>query len=321
MIYMDLCLTNVKTVAIGGHVRPDGDCVGSCLAVYNYICDNYPDIRTDVYLEPIPEKFTFLENAGRIQQVNTGSDLPSYDLFIALDCGDLNRLGDAAKLFTAAKRTLCIDHHLTNQSFADLNEVHPNASSASELVWYTLDPEKVTKEIAECLYLGIAHDTGIFQYSCTSSKTMRVAGELMDRGIDYPRIVDETYYIRTYPQQKIWGKALFDSCLFLDGKCIFSMVTRADMEAFGVSAADLDGIVSELRSTAGVEVSVFLYESEDGYKISLRSASYVDVAKIALKFGGGGHARAAGALAAGDADTIRNRLLSEIEEQLCITES
>ncbi|MCD7922210.1 MAG: DHH family phosphoesterase [Clostridiales bacterium] len=321
MINLDACLTDVRTVAIAGHVRPDGDCVGSCLAVYNYICDNYPDIRTDIYLEPIPEKFSFLKNVERIQQVRTGEEPQICDLFIVLDCGDMDRLGDAAGLFTAAKRTLCIDHHLTNRSFADINEVHPNASSASELVWYLMDPEKVTKEIAECLYLGIAHDTGIFQYSCTSPETMRVAGELMNRGIDYPRIVDETYYIRTYAQQKIRGKALLDSQLFLDGKCIFSVVTRADMDAFGVTAADLDGIVSELRSTTGVEVSVFLYETKDGYKISLRSASCVDVAKIALDFGGGGHARAAGASAGDDADTIRNRLLSKIEEQLCITES
>ncbi|MCD8364559.1 MAG: DHH family phosphoesterase [Clostridiales bacterium] len=315
MLSLDAFLQDVSSVAIAGHVRPDGDCVGSCLAVYNYICDNYPDIRADVYLDPIPEKFAFLKNAGKIRPAGS-ADAAACDLFIALDCGDEGRLGDAARLFRSAKKTLCIDHHLTNESFADINEVHPEASSASELVYLTLDQGKITEEIAECLYLGIAHDTGIFQYSCTSPRTMRIAGELMQRGIPYTRIVDETYYIRTYAQQKIWGKAFLESRLYLDGKCIFSMVNRADMDAYQVTAEDLDGIVSQLRSTAGVEVSVFLYETENTWKISLRSTSYVDVAKIAVQFGGGGHARAAGASSDKTPEEILGIILDGVKAQL-----
>ncbi|MCD8217714.1 MAG: DHH family phosphoesterase [Clostridiales bacterium] len=303
------------SVAIAGHVRPDGDCVGSCLAVYNYIRDNYPAIRVDIYLEPIPEKFSFLKNADQIRSAKN-AELVSYDLFIALDCGDEGRLGEAARFFKAARRTICIDHHLTNDSFADINEVHPEASSASELVYLTLNPEKITEEIAECLYLGIAHDTGVFQYTCTSPRTMRIAGDLMGRGIPYSRIVDETYYVRSFAQQKIWGKAFLDSQLYLDGRCIYSLVTREDMEAFHVTPADLDGIVSQLRSTSGVEVSIFLYQAADGYKISLRSASYVDVAKIAAEFGGGGHARAAGASAKKQPEEILTILLDKIAAQL-----
>ncbi|MCC8029918.1 MAG: bifunctional oligoribonuclease/PAP phosphatase NrnA [Lachnospiraceae bacterium] len=321
MIYLDNFLRESDSAAVAGHVRPDGDCVGSCLAVYNYIRTWFPEIRADLYLEPIPEKFAFLKNADRIRQARAEEDPFVYDLFIALDCADIGRLGDAAGLFGAAKHTICIDHHVTNAGFADVNEVCPGASSASELVFSAMNPERISKEIAVCLYLGIAHDTGIFRYSCTSAETMRVAGELMNKGIDFTKLIDETYYIRTYAQQKIWGKALLDSQLFLDGTCIYSVVTLEDQDTFGVTAADLDGIVSELRSTAGVEVSVFLYESKNGYKISMRSASYVDVAKIAMDFGGGGHVRAAGAFAAGDPDTIRDSILFKIKEQLCITES
>ncbi|MCD8046075.1 MAG: DHH family phosphoesterase [Clostridiales bacterium] len=314
-VSLDDFLKDISTVAIAGHIRPDGDCVGSCLAVYNYICDNYPGIRADLYLEPIPEKFSFLENAQKIQSAKDAG-AAAHDLFIALDCGDGERLGDAARFFGTAKKTLCIDHHLTNRSFADVNEVHPEASSTSELVYLAMDPERVTEKIAECLYLGIAHDTGIFQYSCTSPRTMRIAGELMGKGIPYSRIVDETYYIRSYAQQRIWGKAMADSRLYLEGKCIFTMVSRKDMGEFGVTPADLDGIVSELRSTTGVEVSAFLYELEDGYKISLRSASYVDVARIAAEFGGGGHARAAGASSGKTPEEILEILLDKIRMQL-----
>lgn len=325
MTSFDECLKGKGTVAIAGHVRPDGDCTGSCLAVYNYIRDNYPDCEAALFLEAIPEKFRFLKNAEQIQDASLADPEQSFDLFIALDCSDPGRLGAAEPFFGTAKRTVCVDHHVTNRDFADENYIFPEASSASELVYQLLDEEKITKEIAECLYLGIAHDTGIFQYSCTSSGTMRIAGALMDKGIDYPRIVDETYFVKTYAQQKIWGKALSESELCLGGKCIFSIVSREDMEQFGVTAKDLDGIVSQLRSTDGVEVSIFLYETEDGYKISLRSASYVDVARIASDFGGGGHVRAAGASSDQPADVILQQLLSEVaaqlEEGICITES
>lgn len=329
MISLDSYLENVTSVAIAGHVRPDGDCVGSCLAVYNYICDNYPDISADLYLEPIPEKFRFLKNSEKIQSIENPDDRLEYDLFIALDCGDLGRLGTAGRYFETAKSTFCVDHHISNSSFADFNYIFPNASSTSELVYQLMDPGKMTKEIAECIYLGIVHDTGVFQYSCTSSKTMEIAGALMDTGINYPKIVDETYYVKTYEQNRIWGKALLNSELYLDGKCIYSLIKKKHMEKYHVQPKDLDGIVSQLRSTVGVEVAIFLYQNEEGgYKISLRSASYVDVAKIAMEFGGGGHCRAAGASAAGKPEEILKKLLSRVkaqikehEELLCTTES
>lgn len=325
MLSLDSCLREKKLVGIAGHVRPDGDCTGSCLAVFNYIRENFHGIRVDLYLEPIPEKFLFLKNADQIQSMEKADKKKKYDLFIALDCGDTERLGSAAVFFESAIETLCVDHHVTNQSFADINYIFPRASSASELVYELMDPEKITKEIAECLYVGIAHDTGIFQYSCTSPKTMRIAGELMGKGINYPKIVDETYYIKSFNQQRIWGKAMLDSRLCCDGKCIYSILTLADMDKFHVSSKELDGIVSQLRSTIGVEVAIFLYETQDGYKASLRSAAYVDVAKIAVEFGGGGHARAAGAsMQEKDTEKILQSLIQRIEIQLaegvCTTE-
>lgn len=108
MISLDSYLDGITTVAISGHIRPDGDCVGSCLAVYNYICDNYPTIMADLYLEPIPEKFLFLKNADKIRHMKSTDGKKEYDLFIALDCGDVDRLGLSGQYFEVAKKyVLC----------------------------------------------------------------------------------------------------------------------------------------------------------------------------------------------------------------------
>ncbi|MEE1250419.1 MAG: DHH family phosphoesterase [Lachnospiraceae bacterium] len=307
--------SGVKTVAIAGHERPDGDCVGSCLAVYNYIKTYFPAITADLYLEPIPNIFKFLKNSDKIK--SEYPKMPEYDLFIALDCGDTARLGKASVYFEEAKKTICVDHHISNASFADDNYIFPKASSTSELIFELLEEEKITKEIAECIYVGIVHDTGVFQYSCTSAKTMDIAGKLMEMGIDFSAIVDKTFYEKTYSQNRIMGKALMDSELLLDGKVIFSVVTAEDMREFGVLPKHLDGIVNQLRVTKDVEVAVFLYETGDrGIKVSMRSNGKVDVATIAVGHGGGGHVRAAGVTMVNSVEEIREILLSEIAAQL-----
>ena len=188
---IDEVLKDVKSVAMSGHIRPDGDAIGSALAVYNYIKDNYPQIKADVYMDEIPPVYDFMHRAGEIK--NDRPDGLKYDLFIALDCGDLNRLGQSAKYFESAQKTLCIDHHISNKNFAQINYIYPDASSACQLVYKVLDEDKVTKEIAECLYTGMVTDSGIFQYSSTTSETMNIAGKLMDTGIDFNAIVDRAH--------------------------------------------------------------------------------------------------------------------------------
>ncbi len=210
-----------------------------------------------------------------------------------------------------------IDHHISNQSFADENYIFPEASSASELVFELIPRERLTKEIAECIYTGIIHDTGVFQYSCTSEKTMEAAGVLMGMGIDFPKIVDQTFFTKTYEQNRIMGLALVKSKLHLDGKCISSIITAEEMREYNVLPKHLDGIVSQLRVTKDVEAAVFLYQTdEENYKVSTRSASYVDVAKIAAKYGGGGHVRAAGFSVAGDPEKRLNEIIEDIREQI-----
>lgn len=312
---IDAYLEGVCRAAIAGHTRPDGDCTGATLALYNYIKDDYPDIDVTLYLEPIPNIFKFLKRSAEI--VSDFSEDVNYDLFFALDCGDLGRLGGAAKYFESAKRTVCIDHHISNQSFADVNYIVPEASSTSELIFTLLDEEKITKEIAECLYVGIIHDTGVFQYSCTSPRTMNIAGILMDKGIDYPDIVDKTFFERTFEQNRILGTALIKAKRYCKNRCIASIVTAEDMSACHAKPKHLEGIVAQLRSTKGVDVSILIYETSDGHqKVSMRSNGAADVAAISVKYGGGGHVRAAGITMDGEPEQILNMLLTDVRAQL-----
>ena len=302
-------------IAIGGHIRPDGDCVGSCMGLYQYLKENEPEKEVDVYLEEIPEAYRPWVPEGVIRhEIPEGK---SYDLFICLDCGDQDRLGFSAPLFEQAEHTFCIDHHVSNGAFADWNYIVPDASSTSELVYTLLDSGKISRETAEALYMGIAHDTGVFQYSCTSPETMEIAAELMRKGIDGSEIIEKTYYEKTYIQNQILGRALLESMLILDKRCIVSVVRQKEMEFFQAEAADLEGIVSQLRKTKGVEVAMFLHETApQQFKVSLRSKGKVDVSRIASYFGGGGHVRAAGVTMKGSSHDVINNITGQIVLQL-----
>ena len=313
---LNRALEQVKSVAIGGHVRPDGDCVGSCMGLYQYIKTWYKDIEVDVYLEDIPESFKVLIEASK-EIKGTVEEEKQYDLFIALDCADMSRLGFSAVLYEKAKKTICVDHHISNAGYAGENHIVPEASSTSELVYHLLPYERITKEIAECLFLGIVHDTGVFQYTCTSPETMEAAANLMRKGIRANEIIDKTFYEKTYAQNQILGRALLESSLLLDGKCIYTCLTKQIMDFHGVKPKDLEGIVSQLRVTEGVEVAIFLYQTDsEEFKVSLRASGDVDVSKVAGCFGGGGHKKAAGVTMKGTADEIVSLLSKEISLQL-----
>ena len=312
MILSDI-LKDVKSVGITGHIRPDGDCTASVLALYNYILENMPEIDVDLYLEQPGSEFYYLKNIDKIK--NTPED-KKYDVFFVLDCSSLDRIEPFISCFNNASKTVCIDHHVSNTGFTDLSKIEPQASSACEVLYGTMDADKISRNVAECIYTGIIHDTGVFKYSCTSKKTMEIAGEMMEKGIDYSDIIDNTFYKKTYVQNQILGRALLESVLFYDGKCIFTTVTMDEMEFYGVTGRELGGIVEQLRLTDGVEVAIFLYQTgEEEYKVSLRSKKKIDVAAIATQFGGGGHVRAAGYTAKGSVYQIINSIGELIEKQ------
>ena len=316
MINLQNELAGANSVAIAGHVRPDGDCVGSCMGLALYLRKYFPELqRTEVYLESIPESFHFLKDSDTIRDSSEASG--AYDVVFVLDCGDRERLGDSAVLLDNAKKVVCIDHHISNKGFGEVQYIEPQASSTSELIYLILDEEKIDTPIAEALYMGIAHDTGVFQYSNCTRRTMEIAGLLMEKGIDFSGIVDRTFFQKTYIQNQILGRALLESMMLLDGQCIISAIRKKDMEFYGAGPKDLEGIVSQMRYTTGVEVAMFLYETSiQEYKVSLRSNNIVDVSKIASYFGGGGHVRAAGCTMQGNIHDVINNLTRHIEKQL-----
>ena len=304
-----------QTVAILGHVRPDGDCIGSALGLLNYLQEQYPQKTIQVYLEKPAKKFSYLLHFDSISQ-ELDPELV-YDLCICLDSGDVERLGPYAVYLEHAKESICLDHHITNGGFAKVNVVEAQVSSTCEVLYGFLDDDKISRATAECFYTGIIHDTNVFKNSNTSAKTMEVAGRMMTKGINFGKIIDDSFFHKTYVQNQILGRALLESITILQGACIFSAVRLKDMEFYGVDCSDLDGIVDQLRVTEGVECAIFLHETENHvYKVSMRSNNYVDVSAIAAYFGGGGHIRAAGCNMAGSLYDVVNNLSSHIEDQM-----
>lgn len=303
-----------ERIAIGGHIRPDGDCVGSCMGLYLYLTKELPDSQVDVFLEKPSDVFNCIQSVESIKDAACYQEA-EYDLFIALDCSK-DRLGDAEVIFDHAKKTINIDHHISNNGCGNVNYLRADASSASELVYELLDEGKLDTEIAKALYIGIIHDTGVFQYSNTASATLIAASELVKFGFDFPKIIEETFYEKTFVQNQILGRALLESILFMDGKCIVAVISKKMMDFYGVNGKDLDGIINQMRNTKGVECAIFLYELDNlEYKVSMRSGGQINVSSIAQFFGGGGHVRAAGCTVKGTAHDVINNISAQIALQ------
>ena len=308
-------LDGVKTVCLTGHIRPDGDSVGSTLGLYGYLKKNFPEIEVDVCLEPPTEKMNFVPNIDVIR-----TDYPEhepYDLMICLDASNLERIGKAVKYFEQAKHTINIDHHISNTYFADENYVEGQSSSACEVLYGFLDPDKLNLDIAIALYTGIIYDTGVFKYRLTSPQTMNIAAELMKYGIPTDDVIDETFNNKTYEENRIFGYSVMKSQLVCDGSVIYSTLSKKEMDDFHVTTRDLEGIIPQLRMTRGVRVAVFAYETPAGdIKVSLRSDNSFNVNELATLFGGGGHVRASGLNMPGTLDNCIQKLLAEIEKRL-----
>lgn len=303
-----------ERIGIGGHVRPDGDCVGACLGLRLYLEKCLPEAEVRVFLEEPADIFQGLKGFGEIR--SDFPEEPPFDVFFVLDTS-ADRLGEGQKYFQAAGKTVNIDHHISNIGSGQINYIRPKAGATCELLYDLMDPERLDREIAEALYVGIIHDTGVFQYSNTSPETMEKGARLIRYGFDFPKLIQETFYQKSYVQAQITGRALMESIRFLDGACIVSTINRKTMEFYGVEPKDLSGIVSQLRNVRGVECAIFLYETgTQEYRVSLRSGEKVDVAEVAAHFGGGGHARAAGCGMTGNFYDCVNNLSLHIEKAL-----
>jgi len=299
-------------IAICGHLRPDGDCVGSCLAMYMYIKKVYPDKEVYVYMDGIPKVFGYM--CEGLEIITDYHDV-APDLFMALDCSDPERLGDARPYFEKAESTINIDHHISNLYYAGINCVDAKSSSTSEVIYELMDEEYIDTDIATAVYTGIIHDTGVLQYSNTSKRTLEIVGNLLDKGVESDIIITETFYQKTYIQNLLMARCVLASRLYLDNRCILSVATRELLDEYGAGTEDLEGIVNQLRITKGVDCAVLIHETDtDEYKISMRANNTMDVSRVAVMYGGGGHVKAAGCSMSGQLDEVIARLLGSIEE-------
>lgn len=307
----------VKSVLLLGHIRPDGDCVGSTMGLYHYLKTVCPELSITVCLQPFSDSFVFIKEIDQVIPMDEMDMTRVFDLCISCDASDRNRLGDAVALFDLAKHRITIDHHITNTGMAEVNYIRGGLSSCSEAICELIDMEKVNLACAECLYLGLVHDTGVFRFNTTTLATMTFAGQLMEKGVDQNRIIDDTYFSRKYAQTLVTGYGMEQAKLALNGKAIYSFVSKEDMKRCGADSRDLNGIIDELRVCQGVEAAVFIYELDDNrLKASLRSNGDVDVSRICASFGGGGHVRAAGCDTSLPYEEFLSQILAQIQEQL-----
>lgn len=319
---MDLLkeLGDAASIGIGGHIRPDGDCIGAAMGLYMYLLKTCPGAEIEVFLEKPADIFQCI---SKIDQIHTDFETKAeqFDVFIALDTTK-DRLGKAEEYFDHAKKRINIDHHISNSGCGDVNYIMPKASSTCELIYDLIkNKDQLDEEIAKAIYIGMVHDTGVFQYSNTSPSTLRAAAELISYGFDFSKLIDETFYEKTYVQNQILGRALLESFLFMNGKCVVSMVDRKTMNFYQAGPHDLEGIANQLRNTKGVECAIFMYQLDTReYKVSLRSNGKVNVEKVASFFGGGGHERAAGVTMQGTFYDIVNSLSEQIDIQLKMKE-
>ncbi len=290
---LDFINNDVRSVAVVGHVRPDGDCAGSVMAAYHYLRDNIPDLRVVPFLGELPFGIRFLiENQPVREDEGEGEN---FDLVISLDASTVERIGAGKQAFLNCGKTVCIDHHATNPGFAGENIILPNASSACEVLYRMLSPDRIDFDTAVCLYTGIIHDTGALRFDNVSPDTLNIVSDLIARGIPFSKIVEKSFTEKSYEEMKITGEIVARSTLFQKERFLVGSCDLKMQQDFGVSATELGGVVAYMNEVREADVVMFMYQFTDGsWKGSLRSKSDVNVAAIAQTFGGGGHIRAAG---------------------------
>lgn len=306
--------SGAKTIGITGHVRPDGDCVGSCMALYLYLKKVMPDAEVLVYLEESAKAHYQIESVKEIDYTFTSK--PHYDVFFCLDSAP-DRIGQGQALYERAAKKINIDHHITNPGCGDVNVIQPEIGSTAELIYNLIPEEGLDNDIAKALYIGIIHDTGVFQFSNTLPSTMIAGSKLIQYDIDFANLIQESFYEKTYKQTKIMAEAVLKSERYLDGKCLLSYFTREEMTKLQAGSPDFTGIINRLKTVRGVECAVFMYEIEPGnYKVSLRTSDRVDATKVTTVFGGGGHVKAAGCNIQGTPEQVITKLTEEITKQI-----
>ena len=286
---------------------------GSSLALYNGLKQFNKDV--DVIIPEYSKTFEFLLNYNEIKKEGKKE---KYDLAIALDCGDIKRLNGFANYFEDANTKISIDHHSANTMFADYNFVNPTAPACSQILITVLEAlgVEINKDIGTCLLTGIITDTGGFKYSGVTSETFEFAAELLNRGVNVSNVYKRVLQTLSKPSFELRRIAMNRLEFFENGKITFTYITKKDEEEVNAGNNNHDGIVEMGRDIEGVEVSIFLRETDNGYKISLRSNEYVNVSDICLLFSGGGHIRAAGGNINLPFEQAKEKIIEECKKHL-----
>lgn len=317
LIDLNDIINKSKNILIVTHVNPDGDALGSMTAMYGILQDNFKKKPSMLALSHIPSIYQYLPHIKEIKTLDNIDKSMVYDLVIAVDLAALDRLMDAQILFDKAKFTINLDHHKTNNGYGDFARVKGNASSAGEVI-YEVAKElnwKISEEVALSLYTSILTDTGAFRFDNTSAKSLRVAADLIERGVKPVEVYKKCY------ENKSKGLVLFQNyCMnkaqFInDDKIAYLIVYKKDLDKFNAKGDYTDGLAETLRSINTTEVSFVLKEIGDKvFKASMRS-KHIDIAKVCETFNGGGHKFAAGCTIKASAEDAVKRIVNQIHKQ------
>ena len=292
------------------HRNPDGDTLGSAFALHRALSklNKKSMVRC---VDPIHLKYSYLWDGIDNEDIE-------FDKIIAVDVADKKLLGEDFEAKYGDNVFLCIDHHLSNREYAENLLLEDRAAAA--VIIYEIVREmdiEFTPEIANCVYTGLATDTGCFLFSNTTPTVHRIAADVMEKGADYTFINRLMFETKTLSYLRLEQMAVSSIESHFDGKCAIMMVTRKMIEESGSSASDCDGIAAIPRKIEGVKIAVTIRERHDGsYKVSLRTVEPFDAAKICANFGGGGHHAAAGCDFDCSIDEVKNALLKVIKEEL-----
>lgn len=303
-------INNNKNIYIASHIQPDGDNIGSILALglaLKKLGKNVFILKADI----IPSDYEFLPGIELIDEV---AQLENLDIFIALDCSDIDRLGQNKNLLNKAKTIINIDHHISNTNFGDLNFVDSKAAATGELVYHIIEKLdiKIDMDIATNLYVAISTDTGSFKYESVTDKTHEIIARLLRYGIDNSYINNKLYHSRSIERTNLLIKSFGTLNTFSNNKAAIVKVTQKMLNSTNTKMEDTEGIISFIKDIDSVEVACLLKEFGDNEtKVSMRSKSYIDVAKICESFNGGGHIRAAGCTLHQDIETAES-LITDI---------
>ena len=283
------------SILIGTHINPDGDAIGSSLAVGHALRAMGKEI-TFACADPVPGKLQFLPGADAFVQPEA-LEGKAFDLAFAVDAADEGRLGSVADTFFQVPFSVQVDHHPTNPCYANVNAVDGRAAAAGCVVYRLLVEMgcEITPEIAQCLYAGISTDTGNFSFQNTDGEAFAIVAELVRVGLPLNEMSRHLFLLQEEAHIRLLGRALQTLRIFGDGQCACMQLTVADYEAAHASGEHSDGIVNYAMNLWGVKMAYLADEKADGLvKVSLRAIPPYNVAKVAQKFGGGGHVLAAG---------------------------